>query len=139
MKYWKDQHEPIKAFVALFEAGKKDPELSAGMETVNQLIWFDYTQDGPECSFWVVAKPGNVDVGPGKPKDDPDMTMTLSADNAHLSWSNKLNPVMAIAQKKIIVKGSAAGLLKLAPKLPQVAKIYAQVLTDLGWADKIVK
>lgn len=138
MKYWKDQHEPIKAFVALFEAGKNDPELSTGMETVNQLIYFDYTQDGPECSFWVMAKPGNIDVGPGKPKDESDMTMKLSADNAHLSWSNKLNPVMAIAQKKIIVKGSASGLLKLAPKLPKVAKIYVQVLKDFGWEDKIV-
>ncbi len=139
MKYWKDQHEPIKAFVQLFEECKKDPELVAGMETVNQLIWYDYTQDGPECSFWALAKPGNISVGPGKPKDEPDLTMILSADNAHLSWSNKLNPVMAIAQKKILVKGSASGLLKLAPKLPKVAKIYEKVLTDLGWADKIVK
>lgn len=139
MKYWKDQHEPIKAFVKLFETGINDPDLSKGMENVNQLIWFDYTQDGPECSFWVLAKPGNLAVGAGKPTDDPDMTMSLSADNAHLSWSNKLNPVMAIAQKKILVKGSATGLMKLAPKLPKVSQIYTQVLTDLGWADKIVK
>jgi putative sterol carrier protein len=139
MKYWKDQHEPIKAFVSLFETCMTDAELSAGMQTVNQVILFDYTQDGPECSFWIVAKPGVMEVGPGKPKQEPDMTMTLSADNAHLSWSNKLNPVQAIAQKKILVKGSATGLLKLAPKLPKVAQIYAQVLKDLGWEDKIVK
>jgi len=139
MKYWKDQHEPIKAFVKLFEEGMNNAELSAGMETVNQVIWFDYTQDGPECSFWICAKPGNLAVGPGKPKEEPDMTMTLSADNAHLSWLNKLNPVQAIAQKKILVKGSATGLLKLAPKLPKVAMLYVQVLKDLGWEDKIVK
>jgi hypothetical protein len=114
MKYWKDQHEPIKAFVTLFETCMKDPELSVGMQTVNQVILFDYTQDGPECSFWIVAKPGVMEVGPGKPKQEPDM-------------------------KKILVKGSATGLLKLAPKLPKVAQIYAQVLKDQGWEDKIVK
>jgi len=137
MKYWKDQSEPIKAFVKLFETAMKDPDIGKGMENVNQLIWFDYTQDGPDCSFWLCAKPGELAVGAGKPKDSPDMVMSLSADNAHLSWLNKLSPVSAIAQKKIIVKGAATGLLKLAPKLPQVAKLYSQVLKDLGWEDKI--
>jgi putative sterol carrier protein len=65
--------------------------------------------------------------------------MSLSADDAHRSWSNKLNPVMAITRKKIRVKGSATGLLKLAPKLKKVAVIYEKTLTDLGMADKIMK
>jgi len=67
------------------------------------------------------------------------LIMSLSADDAHLSWLNKLNPVMAITRKKIRVKGSATGLLKLAPKLKKVAVIYEQVLKELGWEDKIVK
>jgi hypothetical protein len=46
---------------------------------------------------------------------------------------------MAITRKKIRVKGSAVGLLKLAPKLKKVAVIYEKSLTDLGWADKIMK
>jgi putative sterol carrier protein len=139
MKYWKDPSEPIKAFVRLFELAFQDAEMSEGLKKVNQLIWFDYTQDGPECSFWINVKPDKLEAGPGKPKGEPDMTMSLSADNAHLSWANKLNPVQAIAQKKILIKGSATGLLKLAPKLPKVAMLYAQVLKDLGWEDKIVK
>jgi putative sterol carrier protein len=65
--------------------------------------------------------------------------MSLSADDAHRSWSDKLNPVMAITRRKIRVKGSATGLLKLAPKLKKVAVIYNKVLTDLGWTDKIMK
>jgi len=36
----------------------------------------------------------------GIPEGSPDLTMSLSADNAHRSWSNKLNPVMAITLKK---------------------------------------
>ena len=79
------------------------------------------------------------EIGTGIPSGTPDLTMSLSADDAHRSWSNKLNPVMAITRKKIRVKGSATGLLKLAPKLKKVAVIYKKVLTDLGWADKIMK
>ncbi|MBU1180596.1 MAG: SCP2 sterol-binding domain-containing protein [Proteobacteria bacterium] len=138
MEYWKDENEPIKAFVKLFEAAMVDAELTGGLKKVNQLILFDYTEDGPNCSFWVDCRKGELKVGPGKPAEPPDMTMSLSADDAHRSWSNKLNPVMAITRKKIRVKGSATGLLKLAPKLKKVAAIYVTVLKDLGWEDKIL-
>jgi putative sterol carrier protein len=139
MEYWKDETEPIKAFLKLFEEAFKDEELSTGLKKVNQLIWFDYTEDGPNCSFHVDCRGGNTKFAQGKPEDNPDLVMSLSADDAHRSWSNKLNPVMAITRRKIRVKGSATGLLKLAPKLKKVAAIYEKVLSDLGWADKILK
>jgi len=139
MEYWKNENEPIQAFIKLFQGAMADAELSSGLKKVNQLILFDYTEDGPNCSFWIDTRAGNLNVGPGKPSEEPDMTMSLSADDAHRSWSNKLNPVMAITRKKIRVKGSAVGLLKLAPKLKKVAEIYTGVLKDLGWEDKILK
>jgi hypothetical protein len=37
------------------------------------------------------------------------------------------------------VKGSATGLLKLAPKLKKVAAIYEKTLKELGMEDKIIK
>jgi len=138
MEFWKDETEPIKAFLELFERAKHDPELSEGLKKVNQLIWFDYTENGPNCSFYVDCRGGEVKVSPGKPDDQPDLTMSLSADDAHRSWSNKLNPVMAITRKKIRIKGSATGLLKLAPKLKKVATIYSVTLKDLGWESKII-
>ena len=107
------------------------------MKKVNQLIWFDYTEDGPDCSFHVDGRDGKFIVKAGKPAEAPDLTMSLTADNAHLSWANKLNPVMAITRGQIKVKGSATGLLKLAPKLKKVAVYYEQILKDFGWADKL--
>ena len=139
MKYWKDEAEAVKAFVSLWEACGKEQELIDGMKKVNQLILFDYTEDGPNCSFYVDARNGARIVSAGKPSEQPDLTMSLSADNAHLSWANKLNPVMAITRGQIRVKGSAVGLLKLAPKLKKVALVYEQVLKDLGWEDKLAK
>ena len=139
MKYWQDEKEPIKAFVTLWETMSKEPEFIEGMKKVNQLIWFDYTQDGPDCSFHVDGRDGKFIVSAGQPTDAPNLTMSLSADNAHLSWANKLNPVMAMTRGQIKVRGSATGLLKLAPKLKKVALVYEQVLKDLGWADKLAK
>jgi len=139
MKYWKDETEPITAFVKLWETIAEDPEFSEAMKKLNQLLWFDYTEDGSHCSFYVDCRNGARIVSAGKPADQPDLTMSLSADNAHLSWANKLNPVMAITRGQIRIKGSATGLLKLAPRLKKVAVIYEKVLKDLGWEDKLAK
>jgi len=139
MKYWKDETEPITAFVKLWETVVADPEFIEGMKKVNQLILFDYTEDGPNCSFYVDSRNGARIVSAGKPSEKPDLTMSLSADNARLSWAKKLNPVMAITRGQIRVKGSATGLLKLAPKLKKVAVYYEQTLKDLGWEDKLAK
>ena len=109
------------------------------MKKVNQLIWFDYTEDGPNCSYYWDCRDGRLEAAAGKPAEKPDLVMSLSADNAHRSWSNKLNPVMAITRRKIRVKGSATGLLRLAPKLKKVAVHYERVLKELGWEDKILK
>lgn len=139
MEYWKDENEPIKAFLKLYELVMKDDELREGTLKTNKLIWYDYTQDGSNCSFWVDARGDELKFGAGKPDDEPDLVLSLSADDAHRSWSNKLNPVMAITRKKLKIKGSATGLLKMAPKLKKVAKLYNQGLKELGWEDKILK
>lgn len=139
MEFWKDSKEPITAFLKMFEKCMVDPELSAGLKKVNQLILFDYTQDGPDCAFWIDTRGGKLTAGAGKPSDTPHLVMSLSADDAHRSWSNKLNPVMAITRGKIKVKGSATGLLKLAPKLKRVAELYNEVLQESGQTDKILK
>jgi putative sterol carrier protein len=139
MQYWKDPQEAVTAITKLMENVGKDPELSEGMKKVNQLILYDYTENGPGCAVWVDSRNGKLEYGAGDPPGTPDLIMSLSADDAHLSWSNKLNPVMAITRKKIRVKGSATGLLKLAPKLKKVAAIYEQTLRELGMEDKIIK
>jgi len=137
MKYFKDEAEPVKAFVTLWEKLSKDPEMIEGMKKVNQLVWFDYTESGPSISLHIDCRDGKFIVGAGKPAEEPDLTMSLTADNAHLSWLGKLNPVMAITRGQIKVKGSATGLLKLAPKLKKIAVIYEQILKDFGWEDKL--
>jgi putative sterol carrier protein len=138
MEYWNDTKEVVTAVLKLQEEVTKDSELFESMKKVNQLIWYDYTEDGPGCAVWVDTRGGKFEFGAGDPPDKPDLTMSLSADDAHRSWSNKLNPVLAITRRKIRVKGSATGLLKLAPKLKKVAILYNKILKDLGWEEKIL-
>jgi putative sterol carrier protein len=132
MEYFKDEKEAIDLFIKLFEEGFKDPDLAESLKKVKQLIWYDYTQSGPNCSFWLDCRGDELKVGPGKPADEPDLVISLSADNGHRLWLNKLNSVVAITTRKIKVKGSLKGLMKLSPKMKQVGELYVKVLKDEG-------
>jgi len=138
MQFWKDADEPIDFFVKMFEAAMGEKDLVEGIKKTKQLILFDYTVDGPNCCFWVDCRTDEPKIGKGHPDGKPDLIMSLSADNAHRAWSNKLNPVVAITTRKIKVKGSPAGLLKLAPKMGKLAEIYKGVLRKEGREDLIL-
>lgn len=138
MNFWASPEQALEAITRLHQKVEKDVDLMKGMMKVNQLIWYDYTQDGEDCGFWVDCRAGKFSYGSGRPEEEPDLVMSLSLDDAHRSWSNKLNVVQAITRRKIKVKGSATGLLKLVPKQKKVAALYNEVLTEMGLAAMII-
>jgi len=140
MEYWKDVNEMVTIVKKMWDVAFTDPEVGESIAKLNQVILFDYSEDGPGGKVWADCRSGGkIIAGIGEPPAPPDLVLSCSADDGHRSWSNKLNPVVAITRKKVRIKGSATGLLKLAPKLKRMAWIYNQVLTDNGMADKILK
>jgi len=139
MEYWKDENQPIELFLKLFEECKKESDVFEGLKKINQLIWYDFTENGPNCSVWVDTRGGNLYVGSGKPAENPDLTLSMSLDLAHKAWSNKMSPMVAITTKKIRIKGNATSLLKLTPQLKRVAEIYKRVLEENGLGNLILK
>lgn len=139
LQYFASPEEALATFKELCTRLRDNfPDLTAKVKKLDMIIAFDYSQDAPDAILWWDARGGKFDVGTGKPPAEPKAVMSLSIDDAHRSWSNKLNPVTAITRRKIKVKGSVAGLLKLAPNLLKVAKVYKEVLKDRGHADIIL-
>jgi alkyl sulfatase BDS1-like metallo-beta-lactamase superfamily hydrolase len=140
MEHWKDADEAIDTIVKLFENIKaKSEKVTNALTGVNQLVWYDYTVDGPDCSFYMDCRNGQFQLGKGHPGEDPDLTMKLSADLAHKCWSNKANAMLLITRGQIVVKGMAAKLLKLTPLLKDIGAMYNDTLTELGMEEKIIK
>ncbi len=135
-KYFDDPAIALDVFVETFQRVAADPELSATIGKLNQMVVFDYSQDDPSLVFFVDSRGGNILVQAGRPQDQPAVTMVNSVDVAHQAWSNKLNPMVAMATGKLKAKGSASALLGLAPLLKKIAPIYNQVLADKGLGDK---
>lgn len=139
MEYWKDAMQAVTMFQKLWIEVIKDPELGPSVKKLDSLMVFDYSEDGAGAKLWVDLRGGKGDTGIGEPPDTPNLTLSTSADLGHKAWSNKLNAVVAITRKQVRVKGSATGLLKLAPKAKLTAAIYEKVLAANGMADKILK
>lgn len=134
-KYFKDPATALDAILTTFERTKDVPDISEPIAKLDQLTAYDYTQDDPSLYVWVDSRGGQITVGSGEPPDKPAVTMISSIDVAHQSWSNKLNPMMAMATRKIKAKGNATSLLKLAPLLKKIAPVYNQVLDEKGLGD----
>lgn len=135
-EYWKDADEVVETLGALFDGIMADEGLLEKGKALDQIVVYKYTD--PECQLWWDARGGVFSHGSGEPPGEYKVRMSLSADDAHRTWCNKLNPILAITKKWITVDGEATGLLKLVPLLPKVAVIYKQVLEDRGMGDKFL-
>lgn len=135
-KYFDDPALALSVFVETFRRVAADAELSPAIAKLKQMVVFDYSQDDDSLVFYVDGRGDGILVEAGRPADPPAVTMVNSVDVAHQAWSNKLNPMVAMATGKLKAKGSASALLGLAPLLKKIAPIYNQVLEDKGLGDK---
>jgi len=119
-------------FVETFRRAADDPQIRSAVTELNQVVFFDYSQDDPAVGFYVDARGGELKVGEGQPEEKPAVTILTGVDIGHKAWSNQLNPMMAMALGQIKAKGSATSLLKLAPVLKLLEPIYKQVRADNG-------
>lgn len=131
-KYFNEPSQAVEAFVETFRRAAADPQIAGVVGKLKQMVYFDYTQDDPQISFFVDAREQVIEVGAGAPSGRPDVTILAGVDVGHQAWSNQLNPVVAMATGRIKAKGSTAALLKLAPVLKMIAPIYLAVLAEKG-------
>ncbi len=129
-EFWKDAEEVSKAVIGMFDRAYSDPELRAKAEGLNNLLMYEYHD--PEVRIWLDTRGGTLRYGSGDPPGQPDVVMALSADDAHRTWSNKFNVMLAITRKKIRITGNAAKILKLAPLLRRFTEAYNEVLREMG-------
>ncbi len=129
-KYWKNSDEVTQAFVSMLEKCFENPELKEVAEKFGKTVLFKYSD--PDAQMWVISQDGKIELGKGEPPVEPDIELSLSSDDGHKAWSNKMNLVMAVGRKKIKVKGNPAQLLKLAPMLKKSTPYYHEVLREMG-------
>ncbi|MCP4552900.1 MAG: SCP2 sterol-binding domain-containing protein, partial [Bacteroidetes bacterium] len=129
-EYWSNSEEVVKAVLGVIEKCFEDPELRAVGEGLGKTVSFNYSD--PDSQVWIKSLDGGIEWGEGQAPSEPDVELSLSADDGHKVWCNKLNLLMAIGRKKIKIKGNPAQLLKLAPMIKKATPHYYEVLREMG-------
>ncbi|MFZ5569504.1 MAG: SCP2 sterol-binding domain-containing protein [Thermodesulfobacteriota bacterium] len=135
-EFWKNTEEVSTAILGMFDKTFADEAVKSKVAGLNVLLAYCYSD--PDITIWFDSREGKVTYGAGEPPGKPDVKFTLSADDAHRVWSNKLNVMVSIAKRKIKLEGNATRILKLTPLLRTFAMNYNAKLTEMGKASIIL-
>lgn len=115
-----------------------DAELRPKFVEANGIVLSDFTD--PDCSILMDLSqdPPVVTWAPeGADRERAEVILTMTAENAHLFWLGELNATIALARKRIKVKGSISKMMKLLPALGPAHMKYREFLETNGHFDKI--
>lgn len=136
MPYFKDADDVYATLGKLFQDLAVDDELAPKFRKANTIVRYEYRD--PESTITVrlqEGQPGDVDFG--ESAMEPDVTMAMAADTAHLFWLGKVNVTVALARGQIKAKGPVAKILKLVPLTKPVFPRYKAQLEAQGRSDLI--
>ncbi len=123
-----DVYETIGKLFASLVSG--DDDLSAAFLGADTVVRYRYTD--PDATITVALCAGDGRVEFGDSEMEADVTMSMSADTAHLFWLGEVNVTTALARGDIRAEGPVAKLLKLVPLAKPAFPRYRQQLIDQG-------
>ncbi|HMA33685.1 MAG TPA: hypothetical protein VKY74_04315 [Chloroflexia bacterium] len=138
MAFFTDSTELQQILGGFFERMRDDTDLGPRVRTAEVLVTFFLSDPDLTVTVDGVSPPvqnGHFNLYYGPPPLAPAVTLTLSADNAHRFWQGRLNVMLALAQKQVIIEGSAGKMLALLPVVAPAFERYRAYLTEIGRAD----
>jgi hypothetical protein len=134
LAYFKDAQEVYDVIGKLFVDIASDDELAPKFRRANTIVQYAYRE--PESTITVrlqEGQPGDVDFG--ETEMEPEVTMAMAADTAHLFWLGQVNVTVALARGQIKAKGPVAKILKLVPLTKPIFPRYKAQLEAEGRDD----
>lgn len=111
-------------------------EIASKLMSNKAVLRFNYTE--PDLSITIdCTKSDKPEVFVNNKNIEPEIELWMNADTAHKFWLGKVNLVMAITKKDIVVKGSVPKLLMLLPAITPAFKLYQQYLKDNDYSELI--
>ncbi len=129
-EFWNNADEVYEAVTGMLEKAGDDPIIVKKTEGLDYLVLYIYHD--PDIKIWMDSRGEETTYGRGEPPEPAMITMSLSADDAHRTWSNKLNVMLAITRKRLKIEGKATKLLKMTPLLRRWAICYNTQLKEMG-------
>ena len=134
MPVFKDSEQLEKVLYNFFILIANKKEIGTKLTAHKSILKFNYTD--PELSITIDAsKLEKPEVFLNSGEVEPEIELWMSADTAHKFWLGKVNLVMAITKKDIVVKGSVPKLLMLLPVIMPAYKMYSEYLKENNYQE----
>ncbi len=134
MAYFEDADELYATIGRLFRELAEDEEVGPQFREANTIVRYEHTEPDAAITVRLEAE-GPADVDFGESEMEPEVTMTMKADTAHLFWLGRVNVTVALARGQIKASGPAAKILKLVPLTKPVFPRYKALLEAQGRTD----
>lgn len=137
MGYFRDAEEVYATLGKLFRELATRPEheeLAERFRKANTVLQHVYRE--PDATITQRLQEGEeAEVAFGETEMEPEVTMSMEADTAHLFWLGRVNVTRALARGQIKASGPVAKILKLVPLTKPVYPIYKAQLEKQGRVD----
>ena len=144
MAYFRDSDEVFRYVGQMFELFIRLPEAETKLEQSGVVVRL--TCAAPDCVIVVdfpnrkVFYHSGSNSGSNSGTDrttEPNVDLSMTSDDAHRFWMGRLNFPVALAQRKVRVRGSTAKAMKLLPLTGPLFVTYRALLERSGRRDLI--
>jgi len=134
MTVFKDSEQLEKVLYNFFLKIAEKKEIGSKLIANKSILRFNYTD--PELSITIDASKDEIpQVSVNNQNIEPEIELWMNANTAHKFWLGKVNLVMAITKKDIVVKGSVPKLLMLLPAITPAYKMYPEYLKENNYQE----
>jgi hypothetical protein len=133
--YFKDAQEVYDTLGRLLaEITTADDEMGAQFRAANTILRCEYSD--PESSITVRLDDAEGErVEFGESELEPEVTIRMAADTAHLFWLGGVDVTRSFARGEITAEGPVAKLLRLVPLCKPAFPRYRSLLIERGRPD----
>lgn len=128
MSYFADANEVYKYIGGAFRLADEDPMVGPKLRAAGVTLRLEYSN--PTSTLTVKLDPGGIEVLEGETDVKPDVTISMSADNANKFWRGEYNATVGMAKGEAKTRGPVGKVLKLLPAAKPVFPLYKQLVAE---------
>lgn len=128
MSYFADADEVYKYVGGAFRLADADEKAGPKLRAAGLTLRLEYS--GPRAILTVRLDPAGIEVLEGNCDVKPDVTISMSADNANKFWRGEYNATVGMAKGEAKTRGPVGKVLKLLPAAKPVFPLYKQLVAE---------
>lgn len=128
MAYFANADEVYRYVGGAFRLADAHPAAGPKLRAANVTLRLDYSN--PPAALTIQLHKDGIVVIEGETDVKPDVTISMSADNANKFWRGEYNATVGLAKGEAKTRGPIAKVLKLIPAAKPVFPLYKELVAE---------